>query len=449
MNRFRLLIEYSRKLNFFDDDTNDEHTKRNQILSTRLYILLFVGILASFTVYMSLSFQTISISILKPNQNQYEELLTEFSNTLKCPCKNIAIAYKEFMNVKPIYHGICSSDFVSQRWLDFLFEKNMSYYFQLDFRYSATGLFQTLQTLCQQAKETIIDKSIEFDSLQLITSELIANKTFFVQTSSSFEMFKASTLLLFQNSINLLRSMIINNQLLSAQDTSYAFIIGDPPNNLPIWLSPRIMQYNKSPNQSTVLNCLHTSGQTSRLPGGIYANIHRYDYVAFPDLDGSVGDNNTLINATVTLPGISISCLPMESLLQSTLECFFNQTCLNIIISYLNRSTRSSIAFSALNRSRFSPETTIETLMDESFTEEWVINTSYAQYFHQCQPSFCQYSKEQRNNALYIFTMIISLYGGLRSVLIFLIPMLITTIRRKRLERTANIPNPISKSKAF
>lgn len=450
MNRLRLLIEYLKKVNFFDDDTNDERTKRNQILSTRLYIILFIIILASFTVYLSLSFQTITVSTSKPNQNQYEALLIEFSNTLKCPCENIAVAYKEFVNVKPIYHEICSSDFVSQRWLDFLFEKNMSYYFQLDFRYSATALFQTLQTLCQQAQKTINDKLIEFDSLQLIASELISNKTFSIQTNSSFETFKATTLSLFQNLINLFRSMIINNHLLSAQDTNYALIIADSPNNLPLWLTPRIMQYYKLPNQSTMLNCLYTNEQTSRLPGGIYTDRNRYDYVEFIDLDGGVDNASTsMINATVTLPGILISCLPMESLLHSTLECFFNETCLNIIISYLNHSKRSSTSFSALNISRFLPETTVETLMNESFIEEWMINTSYAQYFNQCQPSFCQYSKEERNNALYIFTMIISLYGGLKTVLTFLIPMLITTIRKKRQEQTANIHDPASNSKAF
>ena len=122
---------------------------------------------------------------------------------------------------------------------------------------------------------------------------------------------------------------------------------------------------------------------------------------------------------------------------------------MNIIFSYINHSTILSNSFSILNQSRFSPSTTIETIINELFIEEWIINISYIQYFNQCQPSFCQYSKEERNNALYVFTMIISLYGGLRVVLSSLIPIIITFIRKKKQQRVSNVDNTPSNSKIF
>src|SRR5690349_6296666 len=115
MYRFRRVGEYVAKLNLFEDDTNDEHTKRNQILSTRLYIILLIVILFAFTLYISLSYQTTVINISTPTQSQYEELQSKFSNTLQCPCQGISILYEKFISIKPYYHQICSSDFVSQR----------------------------------------------------------------------------------------------------------------------------------------------------------------------------------------------------------------------------------------------------------------------------------------------------------------------------------------------
>ncbi|CAF4806061.1 unnamed protein product, partial [Rotaria sp. Silwood2] len=42
-------------------------------------------------------------------------------------------------------------------------------------------------------------------------------------------------------------------------------------------------------------------------------------------------------NLTVlfSIPGQYVGCFPLESLLQSTLECFYNQTCVDILHSYL------------------------------------------------------------------------------------------------------------------
>ena len=122
--------------------------------------------MTSFTLYISLSSQIITVTISKPTQNQYEELQIKFSNILQCPCKDISIAYEKFIDIKTVYHQICSSDFLSQQWIKFLFHENMSYYFQLDFRHSATAMFHTLRILCQQAQQTIDDNLIEFYSIQ-------------------------------------------------------------------------------------------------------------------------------------------------------------------------------------------------------------------------------------------------------------------------------------------
>ncbi len=81
------------------------------------------------------------------------------SNSSECPCELISVPYENFISILPIYDQICSSDFVSQQWIDYLFYENTSYYFQLDFRHSALAQFQILRTLCQQAQQ-VVDNSL-------------------------------------------------------------------------------------------------------------------------------------------------------------------------------------------------------------------------------------------------------------------------------------------------
>ena len=129
-------------------------------------------------------------------------------------------------------------------------------------------------------------------------------------------MFKGETLLLFQNLIKLFRSLAINNQLLSAQDTNYAIINTQPNDHPPIWMFRIVIQYYELSNQSNILNCYGTKGTASKLPGGFYANIDRYDYAGSTGFDSQmVNPSTSMINATVILPGIFIGCLPMKSLL--------------------------------------------------------------------------------------------------------------------------------------
>ncbi|CAF1430346.1 unnamed protein product, partial [Rotaria sp. Silwood1] len=63
--------------------------------------------------------------------------------------------------------------------------------------------------------------------------------------------------------------------------------------------------------------------------------------------------------------------------------------------------------------SRFSKNTSIGTLLDESFIEEWITRVSYEDYFTACVPSHCTFEYATRNNMLYVATSILGLYGGL------------------------------------
>ncbi|CAF0876170.1 unnamed protein product [Rotaria sordida] len=82
---------------------------------------------------------------------------------------------------------------------------------------------------------------------------------------------------------------------------------------------------------------------------------------------------------------------------------FVPPTLLPLTISPLDSSTLS----------RFSKSTSIGTLLDEYFLEEWTQTGSYEDYFAACAPTHCNFEYVTRNNLLYVATSVLGLYGGL------------------------------------
>ncbi|CAF5136647.1 unnamed protein product, partial [Rotaria sp. Silwood1] len=71
--------------------------------------------------------------------------------------------------------------------------------------------------------------------------------------------------------------------------------------------------------------------------------------------------------------------------------------------------------------SHFQKNTSIGTLLDELFIEEWTISSSYEDYFAICSPTHCNFECVIRNNILHVATLVRGLYGGLTIGLRFII----------------------------
>ncbi|CAF0892704.1 unnamed protein product [Adineta steineri] len=435
MHYIQRVGQYITNLNLFEDGTNDEHIKRNQILSTRFYIIIFIIILFIFTLFTTLTLETTIVTISNPTYDKYEDLYIKYSNTLKCSCQEISISYNKFINIELEYHEICSSDFISQRWIDFLFYENISYFYQLDFRRSAFIQFQALKTLCQQAQLTINDSLIQFYLLEYITPQLVSLNTFTIEIESFIQIFQRTAPSFFQNFIQLFRHMTYNNQLFSAIDNNF-FLQIVASGDIIDYVTMNNIYYQETKAKEYNFDCRNNTGVVNQIQVGIFADIIQYEYPGSWWFDRIPINRSSTPNMTVSLPGIYMGCNPIESLLLTTTECFFQEICLNTIISYVNYSTTTTIEnnpFKILNNtSNYPPQTTIETLVNELFIEKWIINKSFIQYFNQCQPSYCEYITEEKHNIFYILTNIISLYGGLTIVLRILIPSIIKFYRKKK-----------------
>jgi hypothetical protein len=74
----------------------------------------------------------------------------------------------------------------------------------------------------------------------------------------------------------------------------------------------------------------------------------------------------------------------------------------------------------------------ISHLVDDLFLEQWNVSINYERYYNQCAPKICTYSYKKRANFIYMITLLISLCGGLQTILRFCIPPVVQYLIKKR-----------------
>ena len=122
----------------------------------------------------------------------------------------------------------------------------------------------------------------------------------------------------------------------------------------------------------------------------------------------------------IPIKGLKMGCTPTESFLASTLECFYDVSCINLIqehVTPMNGANTTDASPLFANSSRFPPKTLMIDLVKDLFVETWSNNTNYSAYFTLCSPTSCSYTYVQQLNSLYTVTVILGLYGGLNVVL--------------------------------
>ncbi|CAF4134571.1 unnamed protein product [Rotaria sp. Silwood2] len=103
-----------------------------------------------------------------------------------------------------------------------------------------------------------------------------------------------------------------------------------------------------------------------------------------------------------TIPGMFLGCFPIDSILLSTLECLYDQSCIQMLIDsrsfdfsdivVVSDNLTNITALNQLAPSRFLPNTSLETIISQLFMENWTTSVNFSAYFAQCQPDSCIYT---------------------------------------------------------
>ena len=392
-------------LNLFPSpsSTNNPLDLQNQRFSTRLFIVtLFLSII-TLLVYVSAVTVTKIVTINQPSFEEYIDLYSVQSATLSCPCSKISISHDQFVRVQYNVHQLCRSGFVTDEFQhDFFPFANNTNYYHLEFRALGASVFQSLSIFCQMAKRMITEGLTRLYSTRYVTATVVSAQVFHFQTQAVFDQFLVSATNNLLSTLQTMRDINHLNALFSARFTNYDLNLLNAS-----WESD-LQFIISTPFEYSGCSC-------SRSPRCIQNALF-------------YSDPSSVESSTV--PGLLVGCYVTEATLQSTLECFYDETCLTQFLSYLRGNP--SIDVFPLDRSllvRTTVQSTIQELVNYLMVEKWKFSSSFPDYYQQCQPVECIYTKLTRNDVIYTATTLFGIIGGLSTVQRILAPLVVKTIR--------------------
>ena len=288
------------------------------------------------------------------------------------------------------YHPICSSSFLSRSYLDVLFGDSLSVVPESTLlkRQFLVAQLSLLDSYCVLVNSTVNTSLSLFLRQQFITAQVLTSVEFYDQINATIYRLVLDISLSLRHSLDYIQSVTHGNAIMSTYVSNWQFLPSSPGNSSIINMRP--VRYG---------NCSCARSAHCSLP---------------------------IIIHNITFPGLAIGCLPSSVLLQSTLECFYNQTCIDTLHDALfDNVTISSLPTSINMSSRFPPYTLVGSLFDKLFIEEWVHQNDYEKFFRICAVSTCTYTYIQESDILYVITTVIGLFGGLSIVFRLVCPLLI------------------------
>ncbi|CAF1332885.1 unnamed protein product [Rotaria sordida] len=420
------LKNYFVNLNIFESSTDStatdeekEHERRSNIISTRIFFIILIVVLFGLAIIMKTRSRNTLIIVENPSEDQFINLPSD----AHCPCSRISLTYDEFISIQTRYHQICSSDFISDRWIKTInFGTNTTYFSAYDFRTEGSALFQSLESFCRLSKDYAIQSINSFNKDLFITPEALKESVFQSQTNVTIHQFQLSSSIEFTAQLELIQKLIAGNRLISALQTNYMQFYLILYNGL-----VRILVLGRSLTDAQRSSCSCRTHIDCKIESIIFNEFA-------PGLELSPPYNKMLMK----IPGIIHSCLSVNTILFSTLECFYNQTCLNDIISVLPTS-ETFTAMSQFEQSRYELNLTIQTIIDNLMIEEWMIDVSYKNYYKQCAPISCTYFKNEKYDWKFVLTQLIGLLGCLTTACSFIIQNIVKFIRRRPTQNTESI----------
>ncbi|CAF1108368.1 unnamed protein product [Rotaria sp. Silwood1] len=396
------LMHLIKTLNFYD--TDNELSLFEQLLSTRVYVVSLL-----ITLFITISFasiipQTRLITVSLPSPNNFEKLADSYRSTIICHCSQATMYHKELFSFNPQFHQVCSSNLIDEEWFSSLFNTLTNNYYPLDFRLMASAQFQILSLLCRISRQTIYDALSDFYTTSFFSARALTRAVYNDYMITLFQQFNTTTLTNHRIYNNFISSIIDEHRFISALRTN--FYTRSIPDSDKYETFPAIYPKNVNLTQSSFIsNGICRCDQTSSCiyPAGIY----NQSKVIIPN---EVFIHDASLQFVV--PGFQVGCVPQNALLQSTLECFYNQSCLDIVIK-LTGALPTVRALNMSNFSRFDPTTTLSIIFDQLMLESWHNSTDFVAYFRICAPKTCTYSYKQRFYIIYIITVVTSLVGGL------------------------------------
>ena len=228
-----------------------QHYPRLGIIFTRVYILFIVVLLFATGLFQFLDDQTELLIINNPTKKQFQTL----PSYAKCSCSQISIPYAKFTSLQITFHQVCSSDFITDRWIKAInFAENLTYFSLYDFRTYGSPQFQMLASFCRLSNLNIDQSISSFYSNTLLSSKVLSENVLLSQIQSSSDQFRVRAPNEFESLLRVINRVTVKNQIISALNTNGFYEVNGQPGSL--WVSAIVLLLAKT--DGTFCGCAAT-----------------------------------------------------------------------------------------------------------------------------------------------------------------------------------------------
>ena len=405
-----------RTMNLYKSRTTTETILHNQKVNTRIYLTLLGSSIMVLLICTSFEQRSEILTIPAPlDFVGYDELNVLHGNNLHCPCTQLSIPYDRFF-IKiqvGLFHPVCSSDFSLNKWIDYLitWDTPPDWTPDNDFRQWGAPFLRALQSLCSTASQSVDYSLSHFLSSNFITDRIISKNQFENQINATLNHLERTIADEFIQTLQLIRTTSQGNGLINVFSSNWYFTLNRNDPDLSI-LDTRPVNYGNS-------TCSCATSPLCSSPALLFYQ-----------------------NASILfiIEGIRFGCTILESLLQSSLKCFYSSECLSMLLNNMPEGGSSSEweyivpngYFSPLrmNRSRFLENDSIEMITNRLFIDSWAYNFSYELFFQSCAAQQCSFVYSYRFDPVVVLTAFLSVFSGLTLGLHFVVPWITKLIRK-------------------
>ncbi|CAF1013034.1 unnamed protein product [Adineta ricciae] len=386
-------------------------------ISTWTYLIVLCLSMLIIVLFTCLNDQIHYGSVDDPSIADFEYLKEKYTKSTQCPCSEIAIPHYSFISLSPHFHPVCTSDFVSDLWFKSIADAGWPQHINKveDVFISGHKYFKSLSSLCQLTKTTVLGALSIFNQSSLITDQTLSNAEFTAHTRHSFNQFVLNTAAEVKHSIALIQSQISITYTTGQSDAFW---------KLSSWRNHSHSMYFQAISKQFG-NCSCALDDECKL------SMILYNYTNYLDVNP--------LRPILNISNMFVGCFPIKAVFQSSLDCIFDQTCLNPLVNQMKNisevARKLNISTLERNSTRFPPKTLIQEIINEIMIETWNEKIDYSKYYTYCAPKHCSYSYPSRNNAVYGFITMIGLFGGLSGTLRIIVPFLIHWIRNTKCAR--------------
>ncbi|CAF4033951.1 unnamed protein product [Adineta steineri] len=409
-------------LNLFESSKPRTPTNiyREQLL-TRFFIVLIIVSSIGVGFYVFLIKQNQLITTTHPSLTTYQQLYNDHPTTLQCPCSNISVPYKAFLNVTFTLHQVCSSDLISPAWLHYLVlfdptllsEWPFDSWSTRDFRIMGASYFQLLAAFCSMAKINIDDAQRVFNNTKFINDRVLAPSFFLQKTQAIIDSFINTTRNNFVRTFNWIHVALIFSQYFNGGNI-----------NFHITLTSDDQLSIKSTNYQ-IYSVFAEGNFASNDLCKCSVNYNVCFLIPLLYINASYSGKFPI---TSFFKMVDIGCTPLTGFRNSKIGWWYISTYLEYIKETYSIVIKSQPppSIKSLNASiltRFENERMLK-LIDEMLLETIISNnTHFDQFYNECLPRSCTYTNKQRRGILASLLLLIAICGGLNKIFRILIPL--------------------------